>query len=105
MTQFAISFDSPRIDPSALARNTDPITSLIAADRAVEFAKGHRAAILAALEQHGPMDSESIGRLLGMDAYQVRKRLPELQRAGLAAPTEQTVPTASGRLQRVWRAA
>jgi hypothetical protein len=34
----------------------------------------------------------------------VRKRLPELERAGLAQPTGETAPTHSGRSQRVWRA-
>lgn len=93
-----IHFDAP------LARSHDPSTSHAAAARVTEFAGGQRAAILNALKVSGPMDSERIGRVLGIDAYAIRKRVVELQRLGLAEPTGETVPTASGRQQRVWRA-
>ena len=86
------------------ARRTDPATSHHAAERIGEFAGGQRAAILAVLQDKGPMDPERIGKAVGLDAYSVRKRLPELERAGFAAPTDMTVPTVSGRQQRVWRA-
>ena len=86
------------------ARSFDPATSHEAAERVREFAAGHCALILQALLDHGPMTPEQVGERVNLDAYQVRKRLPELERAGLAKPTGQTAPTISGRSQRVWRA-
>lgn len=85
------------------ARTFDPETSHEAAARVREFAAGHCALILQALLDHGPMTPEQIGTRVGMDAYAVRKRLPELERAGLAKPTGETAPTTSGRSQRIWR--
>lgn len=97
--QLGIDFEARR-----LARSYDPETSHEAASRVREFAAGHCALILQALIDHGPMTAEQIGVVVGMDAYQARKRLPELERAGLAKPTGDTAPTASGRKQRIWRA-
>jgi len=87
-----------------LARKTDPATSHDAARRAAEFAGSQRARILALLRQQGPLSPEVIGQQLGLEPYAVRKRLPELQEAGLAEPTGQIQQTMSGRWQRVWRA-
>lgn len=86
------------------ARATDPWTSHAAAERAAEFAGSQRVRILSLLRAQGPLTPEEIGRELGLDPYAVRKRLPELQAQGLAAPTGQICPTASGRWQRIWRA-
>jgi predicted ArsR family transcriptional regulator len=92
------------VEPHQLARKFDPSTSHDAAGRVRKFAKGQYAAILAALRNGGDMTPEKIGVAIHLDAYQVRKRLPELERAGLAQPTGETAPTRSGRSQRVWRA-
>lgn len=52
------------------------------------------------------MDAETIGEMLSLEPYQVRKRLSNLEQADprLAEPTGEIVPSASGRTQRVWRA-
>lgn len=84
------------------ARRIDPWTSRAAARAAAAFAGTHRAAILAALREHGPLSAEGIADITGIEAYAVRKRLPELQRAFLAVPTDRVEPTRSGRMQRVW---
>jgi predicted ArsR family transcriptional regulator len=62
------------------------------------------AAVLHVLRAYGPLGAEEIGARLGLDAYAVRKRLPELQDANLACPLERTRQTASGRSERVWEA-
>jgi len=87
------------------ARATDPLTSHEAADRVDEFAGAHQERVLQALRLLGFAGAEQIGELVGMPAYAVRKRLSELQRDGLADVTGETRKTASGRSERVWRAA
>lgn len=95
MNQMPIDFHS---------RNTDPYTSHYAAARAKEFAGGQCAEILALLKTHGPLSPEQIGQKMGIEAYAVRKRLSDLFNHGLARPTGEIVPTASGRKQRIWDA-
>lgn len=106
MSPTVITANQMQIDFSARthARAFDPETSHEAAESVREFAAGHCALILQSLIDHGPMTPEQIGVRISMDAYAVRKRLPELERAGLAAPTGETAPTVSGRSQRVWKA-
>jgi len=91
-------------EPRRLARHFDPSTSHAAAERVREFSGGQCVAILQVLRQRGSLSPEQIAAHLKLDAYQIRKRLPELQRAGMAEPTGQAVPTVSGRSQRLWRA-
>ncbi|MCX8018852.1 MAG: hypothetical protein N2690_13305 [Rhodocyclaceae bacterium] len=86
------------------ARPTDPWTSHEAAARAAEFAPTQRNRILGMQRLYGPLTPEEISNLLGFEPYAIRKRLPELQKAGLAMPTGEVKPTRSGRHQRVWRA-
>lgn len=100
MNQIAMDFN-----PSRLARRSDPSTSHEAARRVREFGAGHAAIILECLKIHGALTPEQIGKRIGMDAYSIRKRLPELERAGKAKPTGFTAPTSSGRHQRIWEAA
>ena len=90
--------------PHTSARATDPHTSHQAAYAAASFAGTHAERILQVLKSHGAMDPEQLARHTDMEAYSVRKRLADLQKAGQAEPTGQTVPTASGRQQRIWRA-
>lgn len=87
-----------------LARHSDPETSHDAAKRAAEFAGSHRDKILRVLKRNGPADPEQIAAFLNMDAYAVRKRLPELEDMGRAKPTGGTSRTVSGRNQRIWGA-
>lgn len=86
-----------------MARRTDPDTSHIAAARTSEFRANHAGRILAALQDHGPMTVDQIAKVTDLTAWQVNKRLPELQRANVATPTGETRLSASGRPERVWR--
>ena len=68
-----------------LSRNTDPVTSHKAADRAKRFAWDHKAAILGVMWR--PMIAPEIGRLTRLTTEQICRRLPELQAAGLVRLT------------------
>lgn len=91
-------------DPRNLARASDPQTSHEAAESARDFASGHCAVVLEALKQHGPSSKTRLAQLTGLDGVAVARRLPELERAKLAAPTEDKALSATGRRERVWEA-
>lgn len=78
MTQLAIQFDERRA-----ARRIDPATSKAAARNAAAFANGHKARILAALKQHGPMSPAQMFTFTGLSVVQCDRRRVELIRAGL----------------------
>lgn len=86
------------------ARRTDPGTSHQAAAMSTELAKVHQQRVLSALRRSlVPLGAEQIAVLADLDAYQVRKRLPELQDQHLVelAPGERK--TSSGRSERLWQ--
>lgn len=86
------------------ARCSDPETSKDAAARVREFAAGQCADILAVLRERGRLGAEQIAAYLHIDAYAVRKRLADLEHAGMAQPLPMQRVTASGRHERIWRA-
>jgi len=94
-----------------LARIKDPATSMTAAAQVHRFASGQYREILDAMElmeqeaPGQPVGASGIADLVGLQPYQVRKRLPELQTAGLVALAEGTTRTPSGRDERLWRLA
>ncbi len=89
-------------DPRVLARRSDPATSHDAAARVREFGPAQMQQVLSALRRFGKAGAEQIAAATKMDAYSVRKRLSDLEHAGLAQPTETLRTTASGRKERVW---
>lgn len=86
------------------ARRRDPATSQEAAMLAVLFIPEHQRRVLAGLRALGRAGAEQIGQAIGMEPYAVRKRISELERAGLIRDTGATRKTASGRSERVWEA-
>lgn len=67
------------------------------------------AKVLYALRDLGEAGAEEIGERCGLDAYSVRKRLPELEAAGrvevvMVGDEPKTRFTSTGRRERVWRA-
>lgn len=86
-----------------LARSVDPSTSKAAAATVRCFASEQYGDILNELSVDRPMGAEQIAKSIGLMPYQVRKRLPELEKAGLAKvmPGE-TRRTGAGRLERLW---
>lgn len=94
------------LSPAPLARATDPRTSFMAAAEAGAMAANHRARVLAVLKEAGkPLGAEQIADAIGLDAYQTRKRLPELQGLRLAALADGQRTTRTGRAERLWVAA
>lgn len=86
----------------ANSRATDPKTSHDAGASMKKAATAQGAAVLMALKMIGPCGAEEIADRIGLDPYAVRKRLPELQDAGLVAPISQTRKTRTGRAERIW---
>lgn len=84
------------------ARRTDPQTSHDAAAAMRRAATAQASKVFAALKKMQKAGAEQIGLLCTMPAYTVRKRLPELQDAGLVSPTGQRRQTMSGRSERIW---
>jgi predicted ArsR family transcriptional regulator len=87
----------------AKSRRLDPQTSHDAGASMKKAATRQGAAVLNCLAAIREAGAEEIGDLIGMDSYAVRKRLPELQDAGLAEPTEERRTTRSGCSERIWR--
>jgi transcription initiation factor IIE alpha subunit len=94
------------LSTTGLARKSDPITSHLAAASVREFAPTHAHRVLRCLSYHGHCTADQIAAHTGMASQAVNKRLPELQRAGLALPIAGKLrPSDSGRMARVWSAA
>jgi len=91
------------IEPRKLARLVDPSTSKKAALRVDEFAGNICSKIYYELKK-GDGTFEQLATRLGLRPDQIWRRLPDLQRAGYAEPTEKEIVGQSGRSQRVWRA-
>jgi len=88
----------------AKSRRLDPDTSHAAGDSMKRAATRQGASVLNCLRAIRNAGAEEIAELIGIDAYAVRKRLPELQDAGLADTTGERRTTRSGRSERIWRA-
>lgn len=89
----------------SLARNTDPITSHLSADRVSEFSGAHKQQILDALKKFGPMTASEISAHVDLVGHQILKRLSDLHASSRIVPTGALRASASGRAQRVWRMA
>jgi hypothetical protein len=62
-----------------LARATDPLTSINAAENSVKFSGGHKALILEALES-GAKSVRELERCTGLTVVQIDRRMAELKR-------------------------
>ena len=89
--------------PRKLARLEDPSTSKKAALRVDEFAGNICAKIYRELKK-GEGTFEQLADRLSLRPDQIWRRLPDLQKAGYAEPTEKETVGQSGRAQRVWMA-
>lgn len=98
MNQLALLDDGPR------ARQSDPWTSQVAAQRAAEFAGSHIDVILACLGRHGPATIDELAKRLPLDSVECARRLADAEQMGVAQPTGLSRRGLSGRRQRVWRA-
>jgi predicted transcriptional regulator len=64
-------------------RALDPMTSVLAAERAEKFKASHAERILSALKENGPASASKLQALTGLTIVQIDRRTIELQRAGL----------------------
>ena len=84
------------------SRNTDPVTSWMAADQANNLAKDHAIIIVDCLQRNGALGKDGIMLLTKLDRNQISRRLPELERQGLIKQTGQLVKSLANRLEREW---
>ena len=85
------------------ARNSDPLTSHLAANETKTPFK-HFQIVHLALVEHGPMGKDGIAQKTGLDPNAVARRLPELQKMGLVTLTGKNVKSKADRLDREWKA-
>jgi len=88
----------------SLARNTDPITSHLAAASIEDHRTIHHGKILTALRVYGPLGKDGIARRIGLSGVAVARRLPELYKMFAIEPTGNLVNSETGRKEREWRA-
>lgn len=103
MTEQGSLFPPVPSDEHPRARNSDPCTSHAAARNTERFAKTHAGRILADLVARGPATVDQLSERVGLQSQQINKRLPELERDGLAYP-EGVRRSHAGNLERIWYA-
>lgn len=86
-----------KFDPREHSRSRDPGTSKTAAAKVAVRAISHASQILSSLQNDGPGTFAQIAGRCGLTEAQVWRRLPDLQKAGAASPTDEII---EGR--RVW---
>ena len=91
--------------PMPRSRRTDPATSHLAAEAARPAQLTHIEIIRGALVRHGAGTIEDIAHWTGLSPVQVARRMPDLQKVGMAAPNGQHGLSVCGRLERQWVAA
>lgn len=92
-------------DSEPKARATDPQTSHDAAASMKKAASHQCVVVLMALRELGEAGAEQIANRCKLDKFQVCRRLPELEAAGIVEVVEgKTRKTKSGRQERTWRA-
>lgn len=67
-----------------LVRASDPLSSVLAAERVAAFSGGHCARILAALANGKQATAHELQSTTGLTVVQIDRRLPELLRYGKA---------------------
>lgn len=85
-----------------LVHKHDPMTSRVSALRAKHLRAWHGKLILETLDKHGPLTSEGISDLSGLDYHAVARRMGELRDAGLVIQTQHQRRNRSGRMATVW---
>lgn len=96
MTQLTLFTDISRDEarPRARARRTDPASARASADLVESrgIAPAQRGQVLSLVQRYpGKTSAELAARVQGMDRWQVARRLPELDRAGVIMRGEQRI--------------
>lgn len=87
-----------------LVRASDPLTSVMAAERSTAFSGGHCARILAALKLYGPSTAAELQNYTGLTVVQADRRLPDLAKAGQARVVQSNGADLTRKGYRVWEA-
>jgi hypothetical protein len=85
------------------ARNTDPVTSFMAADAAETLAHVHADIIVDCLRKHGALGKDGIANHTGLNPIQVARRVKEIEKAGLIELTGNKVRSNTGRMEQEWK--
>ncbi len=85
------------------ARNSDPVTSFMAADAADNLAFVHSLAIVDCLEKHGKLGKDGIANHTGLSSVQVARQVKEIEKAGLIELTGDKMRSNTGRYEQEWR--
>lgn len=88
-----------------LVRASDPISSVLAAERAIKFAGNHCDRILADLKRRGQATPHEMQCTTGLTVVQIDRRLPDLQKAGKARVVQRGGIDLMRGGARVWEAA
>lgn len=87
----------------ALARQTDPHTSHIAAERIEQTsATDHRRMLLEAVLRHPGSTCGELATIVGLQSHQAGKRLPELREAGFVVNGPARKCSQNGTVMRTW---
>ena len=87
-----------------LVRASDPLSSGLAAERAIKFAGNHCERILAALKAAGQATPHELEATTGLTVVQIDRRLPDLQKAGKAQVVQRGGMDLMRGKARVWEA-
>ncbi|UCV00272.1 winged helix DNA-binding domain-containing protein [Acidovorax radicis] len=87
-----------------LVRASDPLSSVMAAERSAAFSGAHCARILAALKLYGPSTAAELQAYTGLTIVQSDRRLPDLSKAGQARVVQDNGNDLIRKGYRVWEA-
>lgn len=87
-----------------LVRATDPLSSVMAAEAAINFAGKHCERILTALKAAGQATPHEMQDATGLTVVQIDRRLPDLQKAGKARVVQANGDDLTRNGYRVWEA-
>lgn len=85
-------------------RSSDPLTSVMAAERSAKFAGGHYAKIISQLKAGRGLTAGDISNSCGLSVEQVCRRLPEMKNAGLVSVVQHEGKDLIINGYRVWKA-
>lgn len=85
------------------AHSDDINTSHAAAERAESMASRHKTMVSTVLAEFGPLSSEQISYLVGLNTLQVMKRISDLRKEHAVIDSGDRLPTQAGRQAAVWK--
>jgi predicted ArsR family transcriptional regulator len=78
-------------------------TSRASAERAESMANRHKARVFSALTKFGPLSSQQIADVTGLEYLQVVRRVSDLRNDGAVIDSGDRLATKAGRMAAVWK--